>query len=58
MRRFMLTENIRHFRELLAAPLDDARRHTIETLLAEEEAALERLIQDRDEPERPGHPPP
>ncbi len=40
MNNFTLTENIRRFRELLAQTLDPARRRTVETLLAEEEAKL------------------
>jgi hypothetical protein len=35
--------NIEHYRKLLHADLDEAKRHTILQLLAEEEKKLERL---------------
>jgi hypothetical protein len=40
MEKFIRQENINHYRELLAAKLDEARRHQILRLLAAEEARL------------------
>lgn len=45
---FTLTENIRRYQQLLAGPVDADRRRTIETLLAEEEAALARALNEQD----------
>lgn len=40
MSRFLVSENIRRFKSLLAEPLDPDRRRTIEALLEEEQAKL------------------
>jgi hypothetical protein len=55
MSEFLFSENIRRYRALLAENLDPARRHTIESLLAEEEAraAAARLKQRHSQPRRP-----
>lgn len=37
---FLVNENVRHFRELLARELDPAQRRMVESLLAQEEAKL------------------
>ena len=40
---FLVNENVRHFRELLARELEPARRRMVQSLLAQEEAKLEGL---------------
>lgn len=45
---FTLTENIRRYQQLLSGRLDAQRRRTIETLLAEEKAALARALNEPD----------
>ncbi|WP_334164546.1 hypothetical protein [Phenylobacterium sp.] len=37
---FLVNENVRHFRELLARELEPERRRMVENLLAQEEAKL------------------
>lgn len=37
---FLVNENVRHFRELLARELEPDRRRMVESLLAQEEAKL------------------
>jgi len=57
---FTLTENIRRYRQLLAGRLDPERRRTIEILLAEEEAALARALDEPNTtppPQAPGERP-
>jgi hypothetical protein len=56
MTRFTLTQNIRRYRQLLAGSLEPERRRVIESLLAEEEAALARASQTPDAPPRPDGP--
>lgn len=51
---FLVNENVRHFRELLARELDPARRRMVESLLAQEEAKRAELAA----PAPPAAPPP
>ena len=47
--RMIIELNIEHYRRLLASEIDETRRNTITTLLAEEEDKLMRLGGDADE---------
>jgi len=52
MQRFVARQNIQHFKEMLAAETDPARRALFERMIAEEEAKLESPNR-RSEPEDP-----
>ena len=43
MERYIHNENIRHYRKLLEAEIDEEKRSTIRKLLVEEEAMKSRL---------------
>ena len=47
MKRFVIRQNIEHFREMLKITTDPAKRCVIEKLLLEEEAKLRKLDEDR-----------
>lgn len=47
MNSFVLFENIRRFKALLAQRLEPEQRHTVEDLLAEEEANLAETVDEQ-----------
>ena len=52
MRRFVIRQNIEHYRAMLAVTTDPAQRPQIEKLLHDEEAKLEKY--DEDNKKTPG----
>jgi len=46
MKRFVLRQNIEHYRALLSITTDPLERHRIEELLREEEAKLKKYDED------------
>ena len=47
MKRFVIRENIKHYRALLKTTTDTAQRQQIKKLLSEEEAKLKKYDEDR-----------
>ena len=47
MKRFVILQNIEHFREMLKIVTDPAKRCVIEKLLVEEEEKLRKVDEDR-----------
>jgi len=47
MKRFVIRQNIEHFREMLKVTTDPAKRCVIEKMVVEEEEKLKKLDEDR-----------
>jgi hypothetical protein len=47
MKRFVMRQNIEHYREMLKIVTNPVQRHMIEKLLLEEEAKLKKAEEDR-----------
>ncbi len=54
MRRFVIRQNIEHYRAMLTVTTDPAQRVQIEKLLHEEEAKLKKYDDDNKKRESPG----
>jgi hypothetical protein len=50
MKRFVIRQNIEHYRAMLAVATDPAQRQQIEILLHEEEAKLKKYDEDNKKP--------